>query len=104
MTGTVSPLPWESQNLGQGGQRPDEFSRRVVQIRGALAPSSSERHGDGRDGASDGHEDLSVRALRLVREGRSQHLPRAQAMKGVLCTRAQTTLPQALTGLDFTTA
>lgn len=30
MTGTVSPLPRESQSLGQGGQRPDEFSRRLV--------------------------------------------------------------------------
>lgn len=30
MTGTVSPLPRESQSLGQGGQWPDEFSRRLV--------------------------------------------------------------------------
>lgn len=36
----------------------------LIQINGPLAPSSSERHGDCRDGASDGHEDQSMTAVR----------------------------------------
>lgn len=50
--------------LGQRRQGTVEFPCRHLQINGPLAPSASESHGDGRDGASEGQEDRGPPAFR----------------------------------------